>query len=262
MSIQFNDTSTYKGLVQIYEKECGFNRGDISGDNDKLKDFAADVNLALDDFFLIGFRDSGTWQLDDSNYVAGSGDFPFVRTSLVSGQRDYSFITDGYSNLILDIHRVMIADSSGIYREIEPVDQQTRNSNNVNTDSLIDGRNSTGTPTRYEKTGNGILLDPIPNYNYSSGLKIFINREPSYFSYDATTKKPGVPGLLHRYFAIKPALDYARRNTLKNYTALANEVLSYEGDKDRGLIGKIARAFGAREKDVRKRMQANVESTK
>ncbi len=253
MSLQFNDLTNYKGLVQIYEKECGFSRGDISGDIDKLKEFAADVNLALDDVFTIGFKAGGTWQLDDSNFTNPSG-YPFISTDIKSGQRDYSFITDQGGNLILDIYRVMVADANGIFREIYPVDQQTRNSVREDTDSFIDGRNLSGVPIRYDKTGNGIFLDVIPNYDYTSGLKVFINREPSYFTYADILKKPGIPGNLHRYLALKPALDYSRRNTLANYKALLGEVQNFE------LI-VIPEVFGGRQKDVSRKMVANVERT-
>src|SRR3990167_11282297 len=103
MSIQFNQTaSPYRGLVQFYEKEIGANRADVSGTAEKLAQFTSDVNQALDDFWAIAIPASGTWQLDDSNQT----DYPIITTNLVASQRDYSFTTDGSSNLILDIYRV------------------------------------------------------------------------------------------------------------------------------------------------------------
>jgi len=250
MSLVFNDTSTYKGIVQIYEKECGFNPGDISGNTDRLKHLTADVNLALDSLFEIGFRSSGTWQLDDSSHA----NYPIITTNIVSGQRDYSFTVDGGGNLILDIHKVLVADGSGYFREITSIDQQTLNSNGVNTDTLTNGQNQQGVPTRYDKTGNGIFLDLVPNYNYSGGLKMYVNREPSYFVYTDTTKKAGIPGSLHDYLALKPAREYARRNILQNANRLDIEVIKLER--------KIESVFGRREKDTKKRLFANVENTK
>lgn len=258
MSIQFSDTSTYKGIVQIFEKECGFERGTISGDTNRLKELAADVNLALDDFIAIAIQASGTWQFDDSNQT----DYPEIKTNLVSGQRDYSFTTDQTGNLILDIYKVMVVSSatSGIFSEILPVDQQSPNGNNDDTTSFIDGRNTTGIPWRYDKTANGIFLDPIPSFNATLGLKIQINREGSYFAYTDTTKKPGVPGLFHKYFALKPALDYARRNSLASYNRLYGEVLEYEGDREKGIVGSIERYFGRREKDKRGGLRPSVDN--
>lgn len=236
--------------MQIYEKEIGANPGDISGNATKLAQLTSDVNLALDEFFSLAIKASGTWQIDDSNHT----DYPIITTNLVSGQRDYSFTVDGSSNLILDIYKVLVKDSGGTYHEIQPVDQQTKNDNQQNTDSFLDGLNTSGVPSRYDKTANAIFLDPIPNYNSTAGLKVLINREPSYFTVNDTTKKPGVPGLYHKYFALKPALDYARRNSLASYNRLEAEVAKMEM--------AIANNFSRRERDVAKRFIPNVENNK
>lgn len=239
MSLVFSDTSTYKGIVQGYEKEIGANRGDVSGDTTRLKELTADVNLALDDFWTVALPASGTWQLDDSNQT----DYPIITTNLVANQRDYSFTTDQTGNLILEIFKVMVADSSGTYKEIFPVDVQSQDE----TSGFYDGKNSTGNPIRYDKTANGIFLDPIPSYNYSGGLKVYINREPSYFTYTDTTKKPGVPGIFHKYFYLKPAMEYARRNNLANYASIAAEVLKMEGGGN--IDGTIPAYFSSRTRD-------------
>jgi len=248
MSIQFSDTTYRKGLVQIFEKEILANYGDVSGNTDKLKDFTADANTALDRYMEIALKSSGKWQFDDSNHT----DYPFIYTNLVSGQRDYTFTTDESGNLILDIYKVMVADNTGIYREILPVDQQELNNPQLNVDSFIDGQNSSGTPTRYDKTANGIFLDVIPNYNYTNGLKVFINREGSYFTYTDTTKMAGVAGTHHRYFAIKPAYDYARRHSLSNVQSLFNEVTMLERE--------IGEYYARRDRDKRKRFSPSVEN--
>jgi hypothetical protein len=236
MSIQFNDTSTLKGLVQLYEKEIGVPRGTISGDTNRLKEFTADVNLAWDSFLNIALPASGTWQFDDSNHT----DYPIIFTNLVDGQRDYTFTTDQQSNIILDVYKVLVKSSaSAPYEELEPVDQQ-----NDDVSSYTDGQNVEGNPTSYDKTGNGIFLDPIPSANVTNGLKIYINREPSYFTSTDTTKKPGCPGIFHNYFYLHPASEYARRNTLVNQDRFAMQVAVLED--------AIKRYFGKRERDVRK----------
>lgn len=257
MSLVFNAIGTdYKGIVQVYEKEIGVNRGEISGDTDKLKELTADINLALDDFTVRAITSGGTWQYDDSNNTV---DYPIIKCNLIANQRDYPFLLDEQGNLILDIYRVFARISStGAFQEIFPIDVQTEK----DITSFIDGLNTTGIPIRYDKTGNGIFLDPIPSYNSTLGLMVYINRESSYFTYTDTTRKPGVPGLFHKYFALKPALDYARRHSLASYNRLAAEVLAFEGDEDKGIIGSIARYFGRRERDIKRRLKANVENTK
>lgn len=246
MSAQFNDTTNYKGLVQLYEKEIGANRGDVSGDTNRLKEFTADVNIALDDFWNIAIPASGTWQIDDSNHT----DYPIITTNIVANQRDYPFTTDEGGNLILDVYRVFVLTSATAtgYVEIFPVDAQS----DLYTEGLTDGQNSTGAPCTYDKTANSIFLDPVPSYNATNGLKLYINREASYFTYTDTTKKPGVPGILQKYLYLKPAAEYARRNNLTNADRLAVEVAKMEGIQ--GRPGMIEEYFSYRARDERKQL--------
>ena len=242
---QFSDTSTYKGLIQLYEKETGFNRGDISSDTNKLKEVTADINVTLDEFTEIAIKASGMWQWDDSNQT----DYPIIKTALTSGQRDYPFTTDGSGNIILEIYKVAILPSSTatLYEEISPIDPQS----DYNAIDLIAENTNGGSPYQYDKTANSIFLDPIPNYTVASGLKVYINREASYFISSDTTKKAGIPGIFHEYLALKPALKYAGRKKLANYNDLLRRVIAYEGDESRRIQGKIIEYFGRRERDVR-----------
>ena len=107
---------------------------------------------------------------------------------------------------------------------IEPFDVQSDKDDST----LLTEDTTTGIPVKYDKTANGIFLSPPPSYTIAKGLKVYINREANYFAYTDTTKKPGVPGLHHRYFAIKPAFAYARRNSLSNVNSLQNEVATLE----------------------------------
>ena len=147
-----------------------------------------------------------------------------MTTNLVLGQRDYTFTTDEQGNLILDIYKIMVKTESGTYQEIYPIDQQT----DVATDSLWDGQNNNGVPYRYDKTANGIFLDAIPSYNSTNGLKIFINREGSYFTTSDTTKKPGFAGIFHEYIALYPSYLYAMRNALPNKNDLKRDIEEME----------------------------------
>lgn len=247
MSLQFSNTSLNNGIIQEIEKECGFEYGYISGNTALMQEVTSLVNQAMDDYFEIGLTSSGVWQLDDSNQT----DYNIIKTNIVSGQRDYAFTTDGSGNLILDIYKVSILPSStsSVYVDIDSIDEFNTVGN-----SIVSEASTTGTPYSYSKLANAIFLEPKPNYNATNGIKIFINREATRFTVDNTTKKPGVPGLHHRYFVVKPSLIFAKRNGLTTKSDLASEVLSYEGDKDRGLQGKISRHFAKRDKDTRKIM--------
>lgn len=232
MSLPFNVAFT--GIVQQYEKEIGANRGDIASNTNLLKEFTAQANLTLDDYIAMAIKSSGTWKFDDSNHT----DYPEMTANLVANQRDYTFTTDEEGNLVLDIYRVYVKDgTSSAYRELTPVDPDSSSDYT----GFTNGLSATGFPLLYDKTANAIRLDPIPSGNVTAGLKVSINREASYFTYTDTTRKAGVPGVHHKYFYLRPALDYARRNTLTSYPRLEGEVLKLESE--------IKEYFSARTKD-------------
>lgn len=237
MSIPFNNPTGFNGIVQQYEKEIGANQGDVSGNTPRLKEFTADANLAFDDLWNVALPAAGTWQLDDSNH----DDVPIFTTPLVAGQRDYALTADADGNLFLEFERIFIKPSGTAtnYVEIFPKDQQSERG----TEGFNDGANAQGVPCCYDKTGNVLSLDPIPSYSVTAGIKFLATREASYFTPLDTSKKPGVPGIFHRWFAIRPAEDYARRNNLSNYPLLRAERQQMEKD--------IAAYFGRRERDVR-----------
>lgn len=244
MSIPFSDTTNFKGLVQLFEREILADRGFVSGNTERLKQYTADANIALDDFVEMAIKSSGTWQWDDTNQT----DYPIITTNLVASQRDYTFTTDESGNMILDIYRVFVADESGTFHEVKAKDVQSEQ----DTAGFYDGKNTTGAPNKYDKTGNSIFLDPIPNYNYTNGLKVYINREALYFAYTDTTKKAGIPGILHKYLYLKPAYEYARRNNLTVLGNIAAEVQKMEGMP--GMNGTIAEYFSKRPRDEQPRL--------
>jgi hypothetical protein len=250
MSIQFSNTTTKRGLIQLCERYCGFNDGDISGNTTLLAQFTADLNNALDDTYSTIFKAGGTWQFDDSNHTT----YPIMTTDLVAGQRDYTFTADGGGNLVLDIYKVTVKDEYGIYHEIYPVDQQSPDTNAVNVDSFIDGIEKQGKIDRYDKTANGIFLDKVPAYNATDGLKVYINREGSYFTTSDTTKKPGFAGLFHEYLSLVVAYKYARTHDIKNIDRLERDMLLMEQ--------KIGDYYGRRERDIIRRLTPNRENNR
>lgn len=198
-----------------------------------------DINLALDRVFALIFEVGGTWQFDDSNHT----DYPIITTNIVSGQRDYTFTSDESSNLILDVQKVFVADSTGLFREVSPTDIPSGSPSNY-----WDGLETTGQPNSYEKNANGIFLDPIPDYNRTGGIKVYISREGSYFTTSDTTKKPGFAGLFHEYLALRPSYQYAFRNSLDNRNILKAEMQEMEM--------AIMEYYKLREKDVKKILRA------
>lgn len=209
-------SATFNQVVDLIDRNV-----DTDSESYPLADKVVDINLALDKVFSLIFQNSGTWQYDDS----GHDDYPIIQTNLVSGQRDYTFVSDEQGNLILDIYKVLVADPNGVFYEVKPIDVEQ---GSINTSSFTDGLNIGGTPYRYDKMANGVLLDPVPNYSVASGLKVYINREASYFTEADTTKKPGFAGLFHEYLALRPAYQYAYRHGLGNAKQLQQEMLLME----------------------------------
>lgn len=238
MSLVYSNTTTKNGIIQVCERNCGFNDGEISGNTTRLAQFTGMINNAYDDALAIIFKVGGLWQYDDSNHT----DYPFITTNMVLGQRDYTFTNDENGNLILDIYKVMVKDENGVYFELQPVDQQS----DADMASFYSGENTTGVPYRYDKTGNGIFLDVIPSYNATAGVKLFVNREASYFATSDTTKKPGIDGLCHEYFPLKASYSYARDKGLPQVVRLEKDVLLAEQ--------KIKERYGRRERDIERVM--------
>ena len=208
----------------------------ITGDTTRFKQYTADVNLAKDEFLKLAAQASGTWQFDDSNHTK----HPLIYMNLVSGQQDYNFTTDEEGSLILDFYKVGVlsSDTATNYTEIFPVDQQSSGRGAF----IFEEESTTGTPTRYDKTGRGVFLNVAPDYNATKGLKIAINRETTYYTTSDTTKTTGVPGVLDSWFYKKPALENAKRLGLKDQIkTLTNDVEMLKQD--------IIDHFSMREKD-------------
>lgn len=237
-------SANFTQLVALIDRNCKSNSSSYP-----LAEKTADINLALDKVFDLIFQNSSTWQFDDSNHE----DYPFIMTNLVSGQRDYSFVSDEQGNIILDIFKVMIkigTSATDYYVELPPVDQQSADY----TSGFWSGQNLTGIPRWYDKTANGVFLDCIPNYSVTDGLKIFINREGSYFLTSDTTKKPGFAGLFHEYLALRPSYQYAYRNGLPNVNILKQEMLEMED--------KIANYYSERTRDEKQQIITKFRSSR
>ncbi len=236
MSVPYSDTTKKNGLLQICEKNCLLGDGSITGNALLKAQFTGDINLGVDKVFSLIFQVGGTWQFDDSNQT----DYPIITTNLVAGQRDYSFTADSSGNLIHDIYRVLVAGQNGLFYEIQPVDVSSGRAPM----SYVSGQNVGGQPNSYDKLANGIFLDPIPNYNSTGGLKVYVNREGSYFVTTDTTKKAGFAGLFHEYPALYASYKYARTNSLSNKNDLYAEMTQMEQ--------AIMDYYKSRERDVQK----------
>lgn len=223
MSLAFSDTTNQDGILQRIEQELGFPEDYITGDTTRRTQWAGSVNLSVDKALHIVFKADGRWNFDDSNHTT----YPILTGNLVDGQRDYSFTADADGNLVLDIDRVFVRESTtDPYYEIFPVDVQTDKESVIT--QFVDGQNTEGSPYHYDKTATGLFLDPIPDANVTAGLKVYVSREGSYFTEASTTKTPGFAGLYHEYCVIEPCYRYARAHRLDIQEALKRDVLEME----------------------------------
>ena len=208
----------------------------------------AKVNLALDEAFSIIFKVSKSgWQFDDGNHTSD----PVLTANIVSGTRDYDFSSDSGGNLALDVYRVVVLDSDGVGRVIDPVSQRTDAEDNIS--GFTDNQSAGGTPTKYDKFGMTISLDPIPDYSKTSGLKLYINRQASYFALTSTSKVAGIDGLCHDFLYLKPAYEWARDHGLQNTEKLFRDLQI--------ATLKIEKRYATREKDTpTRRIIPNVEN--
>jgi len=245
MSIKFSDTTTKKGLVQFYEKEIGASYGYVSGNTERLAEFTARVNNAIDNYLLIWSKVANKWGGEDINHSK----YPVITLDIQSGKRDYTFDKDEQDNKIQDILKVLILESATDteYQGIEPIDETDESISEILVNS------NTGTPTQYGKMANGILLDPIPNYNATDGIKAVVLREGSYFVTTDTDKVPGVP-FFHEYFYLKPAYEKARIDGLGNLSQLEKAIVDLEGNERLGVTGNIEKMLSTRSKDERRIM--------
>ena len=156
------------------------------------------------------------FQFDDTNHTA----LPIGTTNLTAGQSDYSFLTDEQGNTILNLTRIDILDSDGLYRQLQPIDQ-----GNLDGIALDEWNKTNDKPVYYDKIADNIIrLYPTPATSVTAGLKFYFQRTPSYFVAADTTKAPGVPPLLHRGFVIASAYDGALAMGLNNQQALFIEL--------------------------------------
>lgn len=208
-----------------------------------------DVNNALNNFFLLANRAAGNWRpADDTNQE----DYPTIYTDLVSGQDDYSFITDENGNQILDIYKIRLLNPDGItWITLDQIDQDGLDDSYINPIT-------TGVPSAYYLTANGINFNIPPNYDMKkdvqgvSGIQVQVNRTPTYFTISDITKVAGIPWIFMEYLALRPSYFYCMQKglpqaggRLKNgaYTGYLGNLKDMETD-----IGKYYRD---RNKDFR-----------
>ncbi len=219
MTLQFSDTSAEKnGLIQ----ECEFNvfgegnYGTISGNANLLATFTRNINNAVNRVVSLIMQADQRWEWEDFNNT----DLPIASASLVASQQDYALDVSH-----LKIERVEVKDAAGAWTKLTPIDQA-----DIYSESLTDFLNTAGVPLYYDKLGNSVFLYPKPSYSQTLSLKVYFQRQPSYFLTTDTTKTAGFNPIYHRLVALMASRDYALVKGLSSVKSLSELVIQGEID--------------------------------
>jgi hypothetical protein len=198
--MQFSNTTTKDGILQHIEFWTNSGDAGITGDATLLKVVTNRVNFAFDRLMplLLSYSDHIRW--DDVNHTGT----PWGTFALTSGQADYNIGDDGSSLDVLNITRVTILPSSTATAHVE-LERMT-----VDDENALDAMTGavSGVPTHFLERNNAIYLYPKPNYTASAGIRVFFEREQSYFVSTDTTKEPGIPKPFHGLLPLYAAYDW------------------------------------------------------
>jgi hypothetical protein len=220
----FNDVTNSLGICQEVDAICKTTTVSYP-----LADKARRSNSALSDYVGIALNADDRWSFDDTNYT----DLPIGTTALVDGQNDY-----GLDTSVLKVLKVELKDETGNWIELKPID---RNDTSIPFEERFE---TEGTPEYYDKFSNSVVLYPTPDYSQAASLRVWFQRDGSYFAATDTTKQPGIPSIFHKYIALKVAEPYLRDNKKDNYVSVRNEIQKYEEEK-------IPEYYSKRNKDER-----------
>jgi len=231
--MQFNSHATNDDIVSdIKFWITGSATGTISF---AINDITRGVNQWYDKVATLIMRCDNRWEWDDDNFDT----LPIATTNLVNGQADYAIDSADF----LDIIRLEIKDQNGNGQFLYPISYEDRKGV-----AMTEWAKTDATPTTYDKVGNSIILYPTPNYNSTSGLKVYFKRNPSYFAATDTTKVPGFVKQFHRLLSMGPAYDYCIVNGLERKQAtLEKEITKMQSD--------LIDYYSSRSKDDRPKMR-------
>lgn len=158
----------------------------------------------------------GRWQFDDSNFTT----FPIATTTLISGQKDYSFDVS-----LLRILKVEVMDKNGKYYIVNPIDFRDISG------SITEYQSTSGAPQEYDVQGSSIVLYPAPDNGVSvtlaAGLKVYFQRTADIFTsaqVSTGTKVPGFASPFHNILSYKAAIPFCIKYKPERVAALESKV--------------------------------------
>src|SRR3990167_873582 len=243
------------------------------------------VNRALERVVSLINKADSRWEFDDNNY----GDLLFATLTITNGQQQYSLATSH-----LSVNRIEIKDSSGNWKRIIQIDQQTlkRGGATSPASGRLGGLSDTetalalgettpstgrsgayqatpGTPTEYDLIGRRLFLFPVPNYTQTKSIRIYFTRSPLLFLFttlgttavgaftDATgsvSSSLGFNFLFHDLIPLWASYYYLLKVGKQNTNQIFAEIARKEIE--------LVEFYAGRNRDVINRLIPNQESNK
>lgn len=244
--MQFSDTTTAKnGMLQECESWLfGNEYGTITDNTELLSTFTRYINYGLDESTVDILEVDGRWQYGDTNYTT----HPIGTTNLVDGQQDYQLSVSH-----LKILAVEILDDGGNWHTVTPIDMQDLRRKGF---AQVEFMEESGFPQYYDLLGDSIFLYPKPETSYvtlTGGLKVYFQREPSYFTTDDDTKEPGIPRTFHDLPILYACAKYAKANQMTEKARELDAEIEKRKTKMQWFVSK-------RNVDSKPRLQARYKS--
>jgi len=132
------------------------------------------LNNALDQYWFLASQSAPKGTFDDTNQTS----LPVETQNLVSGTNAYK--TSSFTNKVLQILKLSILTDDAVEEDLtrEEFEDLDDFYELYSTDSA-----DQGTPQYWTKMGDYIYIRPCPSYSESSGLKAYVNRELSKFTW-------------------------------------------------------------------------------
>jgi len=159
----------------------------------KAADLLRNLNSHYDDIVAYIWSVDGSWRFDE-----GVDYLPIGETNLVKDQADYQLPSTARR-----IHKVEILDRNGNTRELTPLSEKQQPTDQK------------GDPTSYKMVGRSIILSPVPEYNYTKGLIIYMSKSVTQLV--DGTDEPKIDREFHRYIVYGATRDwyFAKTNITK-----------------------------------------------
>ena len=157
------------------------------------------INRRYDEVVSMILQADGRWKWDDTNNTSQ----PTTSINMTSETTAVAIPDTTY----LTINRVEVKDVNGNFYKLTPFNERE-----IVNQAMTEFLKTPGRPLYYEKVGGYLNLYPKPssaNVTLTSGLKIYFQRDASYFLTTDTTKVPGFAAPFHRILSFGGALDFA-----------------------------------------------------